>query len=176
MSRFLRIIALAAFLCVALAPAARADSVFWTVVATAVNTCTGGAGGSGSAPASFSVGPVTCTGVPGAIIPPYSSSAFATGSWVTGDLSAGASDTYGFGTPTVDVNPTSEAISTLAAVGVFTAPPGMTSGLVTFGVTGVTVSATASGGATGASVVFNLVVDDLTTNTISISHGCVSST
>jgi hypothetical protein len=90
-------------------------------------------GGSGFT--SASVGPIPCAGPP----PPFgggtfSGTASASGSWVTGDFSASA---------VAAANPTGGFISadgkdTFYDAGLVTLPSGMTSALITFGVTGLT--------------------------------------
>jgi hypothetical protein len=101
-------------------------------------------GGSGFT--SASVGPIPCAGPP----PPFgggtfSGTASASGSWVTGDFSASA---------VAAANPTGGFISangkdTFNDAGLVTLPSGMTSALITFGVTGL--SGVVGGGPTPSS-------------------------
>jgi hypothetical protein len=76
-----------------------------------------------------------------------------------------------------DVVPSSTGLATLIDFGVITLPAGMASGQITFGVNGVTASATGSGPGTGAnsSAVIDLIANDVTTNTNLLGGGCVSS-
>jgi|HubBroStandDraft_6_1064221.scaffolds.fasta_scaffold264458_2 hypothetical protein len=158
-------------------PLARANVVSATASAgpTEVGCGYGSTSNGGSGFASASTGPVSC-----AYLNPFfggtiSSTASASGSWVTGDFSTSA---------VAAANPVGNSIDAIGEnvfydAGLVTLPPGMVSAQITFGVTGLSGFASAgpaapSGGASAANIIMLSMTAGGSSGTSGTSEACLN--